>query len=67
MTVCAMNESRPEVGSSQKRIMGSVSNSQANERRFASPPEIPLMAPGMPVLSRIQPREDEGDFHTCNL
>jgi hypothetical protein len=36
-------ESRPEVGSSRSRILGSVISSYPIDVRFLSPPEIPLI------------------------
>jgi hypothetical protein len=48
-TVCDMCESNPEVGSSQNMMEGFVRISDANESRFFSPPEIPLMRPGVPM------------------
>ena len=47
----AIKVSSPEVGSSQKKIGGLVRASDAKERRFRSPPEIPFLAPpGEPIL-----------------
>ena len=43
MTFCAMNESKPDVGSSQNINGGSVRTSDANDSRFISPPEMPLI------------------------
>ena len=42
-TFCAINESNPDVGSSQNIKGGSVKTSAAKDNRFISPPEIPLM------------------------
>ena len=44
ITFCAINESRPEVGSSQNIRDGSVKTSTAKDNRLISPPEIPLIA-----------------------
>lgn len=44
-----MNESRPEVGSSQNISGGSVRTSEANESLFISPPESPFTLPGIPM------------------
>ena len=43
MTFWAINESKPDVGSSQNMSGGLVKTSEAKERRFFSPPEIPLI------------------------
>jgi len=43
ITMNAVNESSPEVGSSKKSTEGSVISSQPIFTRFRSPPEIPLM------------------------
>jgi hypothetical protein len=48
-TFCAMYESSPDVGSSQKRSGGLVRTSQANASSLDSPPEIPLMRPAIPM------------------
>ncbi|KAH3687053.1 hypothetical protein WICPIJ_001966 [Wickerhamomyces pijperi] len=42
MTLLALLESKPEVGSSRNKIEGDVTNSQAMETLRFSPPEIPL-------------------------
>jgi len=42
MTIYAVNESNPEVGSSKKITDGLVINSQPMFVRFLSPPEIPF-------------------------
>ena len=52
-TVCALKESRPEVGSSQNMTIGSVSSSAAKERRFDSPPDMPFNCPGIPKLGGV--------------
>lgn len=44
-----MNESSPEVGSSQKSKEGFVSSSEARARRFRSPPDIHFEIPGIPI------------------
>ena len=44
-TAWARCESRPEVGSSQKRIAGWTRIWVPNERRFRSPPDIVLSRP----------------------
>lgn len=49
-TDSAIDESRPVVGSSQNSSGGLSSNSLANERRFASPPEMPFLMPLTPIL-----------------
>lgn len=49
MTVSAVNESNPVVGSSRKMREGSVINSTPMEHRFLSPPETPLTN-GPPIL-----------------
>ena len=43
ITFCAVNESKPDVGSSQNINGGSVRISAAKDNRFISPPEIPLI------------------------
>ena len=43
ITMKAVNESSPEVGSSKKITEGSVISSQPIFTRFLSPPETPLM------------------------
>jgi len=40
----AIDESRPEEGSSRKSSDGIVRSSHAMQRRFLSPPEIPRLA-----------------------
>lgn len=49
-TLCAINESNPEVGSSHSSKCGSVSASEANANRFLSPPDKPLILPGLPIM-----------------
>lgn len=45
-----MNESKPDVGSSQNIIEGFVKTSEAKDSLFISPPEMPFILPGMPIL-----------------
>eukprot|EP00965_Chrysotila_dentata_P106074 3503464-Pleurochrysis_carterae.AAC.2 len=61
MTTWAVNESRPDVGSSQKRSAGSVSSSVAMQSRLRSPPETPrdstaLALPTTVLAQRLKPR-----------
>lgn len=49
-TLMAMYESSPVVGSSQNISEGFVRISDANANRLASPPEIPLISPVIPIL-----------------
>lgn len=44
------SQNQPEVGSSQKRMAGLVSASEANANRFFSPPEMPRSAPPLPGI-----------------
>lgn len=46
----AMNESNPEVGSSQNINDGLVKTSEAKVRRFLSPPDMPLDSIGFPII-----------------
>ena len=48
-TFCAMYESRPEVGSSQKSRGGLVRTSHAKASSLDSPPEMPLTLPAIPI------------------
>lgn len=48
-TLWAMNESKPDVGSSHNSKWGSVKASDANAKRFRSPPDNPLIRPGDPM------------------
>mmetsp|Transcript_48181 Transcript_48181/g.102918 ORF Transcript_48181/g.102918 Transcript_48181/m.102918 type:complete len:88 (+) Transcript_48181:374-637(+) len=53
-TWSAMNESRPEVGSSRKRIGGLVIIDSPMLTRFFWPPEMPVtVAPPMTVLRQL--------------
>lgn len=45
MIATAVSESRPEVGSSQKITLGSVTSSHAIAVRLRSPPETPRTTP----------------------
>lgn len=49
-TLRAVKESRPDVGSSQNMREGLERTSEAKDKRFISPPEIPFVFPGVPIL-----------------
>jgi len=49
-TFWAMYESSPEVGSSQNISGGSVNTSDANDKRFISPPDKPFILPVTPMI-----------------
>mmetsp|Transcript_27525 Transcript_27525/g.69469 ORF Transcript_27525/g.69469 Transcript_27525/m.69469 type:complete len:98 (-) Transcript_27525:816-1109(-) len=48
-TLNAVYVSKPLVGSSRKRMLGSVMSSIAMAVRFLSPPEIPPLSPALPM------------------
>mmetsp|Transcript_5117 Transcript_5117/g.15306 ORF Transcript_5117/g.15306 Transcript_5117/m.15306 type:complete len:121 (+) Transcript_5117:1429-1791(+) len=50
MTVNAVFESRPDVGSSRRMTAGSMRSSLAMLTRFLSPPEIPFLNSPSPII-----------------